>query len=144
MYKRTIWQDHVEGVQAGTDLNAANLNNIEAGLMETSALAAMNAATQRYCYDMAKNAEVTTIYAELVSGVSTYVNIPTSAFRNNDNYQVAVEFKDMRAVNNAFASIQIGLKQKNGFWATLSAYDEPDDGVNRSAEVYFHITGGMI
>ena len=48
MYKRTIWQDHVEGVQDGTDLNAANLNNIEAGTMEAQALAAMNTAFQRY------------------------------------------------------------------------------------------------
>lgn len=48
MYKRTIWQDHVEGVQDGTDMNAANFNNIEAGTMEASALAAMNSAHQRY------------------------------------------------------------------------------------------------
>ena len=48
MYKRTIWQDHVEGVQDGTDLNAANLNKLEAGAMEATALAAMNTAFQRY------------------------------------------------------------------------------------------------
>ena len=48
MYKRTIWQDHVEGVQDGTDLNAANFNKLEAGTMEANALAAMNAAFHRY------------------------------------------------------------------------------------------------
>ena len=42
MYYRTIWQDHIEGVQDGTDMNAANFNNIEAGVMEAAALAAYN------------------------------------------------------------------------------------------------------
>ena len=40
MYKPTQWKDHVEGLQEGTDLNAANLNNMERGTMEAQALAA--------------------------------------------------------------------------------------------------------
>lgn len=47
MYKPTIWQDHVEGVQEGTSMNAANFNNIEKGAMEANALAAMQAAFQK-------------------------------------------------------------------------------------------------
>ena len=47
MYRRTIWKDHVAGVQEGTDLNAANLNNIEAGVMEADALAAFQASSQQ-------------------------------------------------------------------------------------------------
>lgn len=46
MYKPTQWQDHVPGVQEGTPLDAANLNNIEAGAMEAEALAAFIASQQ--------------------------------------------------------------------------------------------------
>ena len=48
MYKPTIWQDHVEGVQEGTDMNAKNFNNIEAGLMEASAFYSMFAELANY------------------------------------------------------------------------------------------------
>jgi len=41
MYKPTIWQDHVEGIQDGTDMNAANFNNLEAGTLEANTLAAL-------------------------------------------------------------------------------------------------------
>ena len=54
MYKPTIWQDHVEGVQEGTDMNAKNFNNIETGVMEAAALAAMNAENSRYQADARK------------------------------------------------------------------------------------------
>ena len=40
MYNPTLWKDHVEGLQEGTDLNAANLNNMEKGAMDAQALAA--------------------------------------------------------------------------------------------------------
>ena len=56
MYKPTIWQDHVEGVQEGTDVNAKNLNNIEVGVMEAAALAALNSENSRYAVDTAKDA----------------------------------------------------------------------------------------
>ena len=48
MYKRTIWQDHVDGSQEGTDMSAANFNNIEARVMENSALTALNAEYSRH------------------------------------------------------------------------------------------------
>lgn len=51
MYKPTIWQDHVEGVQEGTDMNAKNFNNMEAGVMEAAALAALNAENSRHAKD---------------------------------------------------------------------------------------------
>ena len=28
-YQKTQWKDHIEGVQTGTPVNAANLNNME-------------------------------------------------------------------------------------------------------------------
>lgn len=55
MYKPTIWQDHVEGVQEGTDVNAKNLNNIEIGVMEAAALAALNAENSRHAAATANN-----------------------------------------------------------------------------------------
>ena len=51
MYKPTLWQDHVEGVQEGTDMNAKNFNNIETGVIEAAALAALNAEFSRYKAD---------------------------------------------------------------------------------------------
>ena len=46
MFKRTMWKDHVPGVQEGTDLNAANLNNLEEGVTDAAALAAFYASQQ--------------------------------------------------------------------------------------------------
>lgn len=65
MYNRTIWKDHVEGVQEGTDLSAANMNNIEARVMENSALTALNAEYSRYERDKISGGT-----EDLVSGVS--------------------------------------------------------------------------
>ena len=31
-YQKTQWQDHIEGVQVGTPVNAANMNKIEEGI----------------------------------------------------------------------------------------------------------------
>lgn len=31
-YQKTQWQDHIEGVQTGTPVNAANMNNMEDGI----------------------------------------------------------------------------------------------------------------
>lgn len=136
MYKRTIWQDHVEGIQEGTDLNAANLNNIEAGTMEANALAALNAAYRRYGNDVAKNSEVVVVEATLTgSDVSNSVAIPETAIRNNANYNIASEIK---SVNGGTAGDIILLtKQANGFTVKYN-------GTANSVTVRFNISGGMI
>ena len=64
MYNRTIWQDHIEGVQDGTDMNAANFNNIEAGVMEANALAAYNSEMTRSGSAISYGTE------DLIAGVS--------------------------------------------------------------------------
>lgn len=48
MFKRLFWKDHVEGVQEGTDLNADNLNNMEGGIEDAAALAALNSSFNAY------------------------------------------------------------------------------------------------
>lgn len=35
-YQKTQWQDHIEGVQTGTPVNAANMNKIEEGIAAVS------------------------------------------------------------------------------------------------------------
>lgn len=136
MYKRTIWQDHVEGVQEGTDLNAANFNNIEAGVMEADALSALNAAYLRYGTDVAKNSEVVVVEATLTgSNASNSVDIPAAATRNNANYNLVSEIK---SVNGGNAGDIIPLtKQANGFTVKYT-------GTASSVTVRFNISGGMI
>ena len=90
MYKRTIWQDHVEGIQDGTDMNAANFNNLEAGVMETAALAALNAEISRYSADMAKNTEVF-YFSETIQGANEIhrMELGDIGKRNFTNYNVS-------------------------------------------------------
>lgn len=135
MYKRTIWQDHVEGIQDGTDLNAANFNNLEAGVMETAALAALNAASSRYSDDMAKNAEVITIEATLTgSNTNNTVEIPEKATRNMTTYNVVSEIKSV--TGGTAGDIIVGTKQVNSFSVRYS-------GTASSIVVIFHVSGGM-
>lgn len=37
-YQKTQWQDHIEGVQTGTPVNAANMNKIEEGIAQACAI----------------------------------------------------------------------------------------------------------
>lgn len=37
-YQKTQWQDHIEGVQVGTPVNAANMNKIEEGIAAACAI----------------------------------------------------------------------------------------------------------
>ena len=146
MYKRTIWQDHVEGIQEGTDMNAANFNNIEAGTMEANALAAMNSSLQRYAADMAKDREVVRIFhqfyyqpEELTSnpGYQTaFISLPADAIRNNVNYNVipVVSYADHSPVG----TILISDKQANGFVAQYNSEKLWE------CDVYFYVFGGMI
>lgn len=146
MYKRTMWQDHVEGIQEGTDLNAANFNNLEAGTMEANALAAFNTAYQRYAADVAKNSEPVVVEAEITGiaygdySAQHLIDIPDSATRNNVNYNVVCEVYYKDSPNDASGcTIIIDQKQVNGFRATLSAKDS-----ETVLRVRFIITGGMI
>lgn len=134
MYKRTIWQDHVEGIQDGTDMNAANFNNLEAGAMEANAIAALNTAYQRYAADVAKNSEPVIIEENLLasSGV-VFIAIPDAATRNNINYNVVYEIVDA----DDAATIGVGSKQANGFGSAVR-------GPATSVRVRYIITGGMI
>lgn len=135
MYKRQIWQDHVEGIQEGTDMNAANFNNLEAGTMEASALAAMNAAHQRYCSDMALNAETIVVEATLTgSGTTNSVEIPAAHTRNMTIYNIVAEVK---SVTGGTAGDIIPItKQANGFTVKYN-------GNATSIVVRFHVSGGM-
>lgn len=38
-YQKTQWKDHIEGVQTGTPVNAANLNNMEEGIANLTSIA---------------------------------------------------------------------------------------------------------
>ena len=140
MYKRTIWQDHVEGIQDGTDMNAANFNNIEAGVMENAALAALNSAYQRYGYDMAKNAEVLRIAAILRnSGEINKINIPQMYKRNTNSYNVSFEILETYVGDAGeldAGDIFITKKEKDYFEAKYS-------GTAGCVYVCFHVSGGM-
>lgn len=136
MYKRTIWQDHVEGVQEGTDMSADNFNNIEAGTMEAAALASLNAAYRRYGNDVAKNSEIVVVEAELTgANTAKSVVIPPEFTRNTTNYNIVSEIK---SVNGGTAGDIIPItKQANGFTVKYN-------GTASSIVVRFCITGGMI
>ena len=135
MYKRQIWQDHVEGIQEGTDMNAANFNNIEAGIMEADALAAMIAANRRYYNDMALNAETIVVEATLSgSGTTHSVDLPAAKLRNMTNYNIVTEVKN---VNGGTAGDIIPItKQANGFSVKYN-------GMASSIVVRFLVSGGM-
>ena len=136
MYKRTIWQDDVAGIQKGTDMNAANFNNLEAGTMEANALAALNTAYQRYAADVAKNNEaviVSCINHPIIK--SATVNIPANATRNHTNYNVVPVIEG--AVDGTVGDLFITSKQANGFAVSYT-------GTAASVAMSFIITGGMI
>ena len=136
MYKRTIWQDHVEGIQDGTDMSAANFNNLEAGVMEAAALAALNAANSRYYADMAKNAEVITIEKTLIYNTKEKIFIPTNAIRNTANYCVNYEIISIEDKTVASPAIIITDKEKTHFYA--------ENCSSSKVKVIFHVSGGMI
>lgn len=142
MYKPTIWQDHVEGVQEGTDMNAANFNNIEVGTMEANALAAMNSAHQRYATDKAKETEVIVVECglffspEAPSSDETFVAIPNNVTRNNTNYSVT----PIVTHSSSFpldGIVIVSDKQVNGFKARYT-------GNYTQISITFLICGGMI
>lgn len=136
MYKRTIWQDHVEGIQEGTDMNAANFNNLEAGTMEANALAALNASYCRYGADVAKNSEVFSKSATLSgSGVIHSVSLD-GAERNTTQYQISYEIVGVGAASIG-GDIVIMSKQANGFQVKYI-------GTSSELQVIFYIAGGMI
>lgn len=136
MYKRTIWKDDVEGIQEGTDMNAANFNNLEAGTMEANALAALNTAYQRYAADVAKNTEPVIVLRTGTPIVkSDTVNIPANATRNHTNYNVVPVIEG--AVDGTVGDVFIKNKQANGFSVSYT-------GTAASVSMSFIITGGMI
>ena len=135
MYKRTIWLDDVEGVQEGTDMSASNFNNIEAGVMEANALAALNASYRRYGAEVAKNNEVIAIIKDVAAGdVIDDVVIPANATRNNINYSVATELVSVK--DGTAGDFIIISKQANGF-------QFKNNGTG-SCRVRFLICGGML
>lgn len=141
MYKRTIWQDHVEGIQEGTDMNAANFNNLEAGTMEANALAAFNAEFSRYDHDITKNNEVIVLEANNTDPETGYtdhfyVAIPANATRNNVNYRVVIEVTHQENISDNL-HVAIGGKQVNGFYV----YCHNNMGL---VEMKFYVSGGMI
>lgn len=137
MYKPTIWQDHVEGIQEGTDMNAANFNNIEAGIMETAALTALNASFSRYGYDVAKNAEAVYFSAVLKGGIDNDVLIPVEHKRNNAGYSVLYERSALLGNDNDVGDIIISTKYQDYFKVRFS-------GSADTALIVFVISGGMI
>ena len=135
MYKRTIWQDHVEGIQNGTDMNAANFNKIEAGTMEANALAAMNSEYQRYENDISENNKVYVVEANL-SGSNTVhsVNFHSWGMRNFSPYNI---FPQIISVEGGTAGDIIPITlQANGFTVKYT-------GTASKVKVNFAIMGGM-
>ena len=140
MYKRTIWQDHVDGVQEGTDMSAANFNNLEAGTMEANALAALNTTYRRYDNDIARNSEVVVVEFTFINPDTEYtIAIPETATRNTTDYNIVTEIKRVSydSVVRRAGDIIIGTKQANGFTAKYN-------GDSSSVTVRFMISGGMI
>lgn len=145
MYKPTIWQDHVEGVQEGTNMNAANFNNIEAGVMEASALAALNAAVSRYSFDMAKNAEVIKLAAD-ATGARKLVKVyfPGNKKRNHANYKV------VPVVINSIGDPETHVGWADGITGDIIIETKATDyfefyytGSATYVAVDFYISGGM-
>ena len=137
MYKRTIWQDHVEGVQEGTDLNAANLNNIEVGTMEANALAALHASYRRYENDVVKDLVVTT-YPEdggyyIVNGEEGRIPV----LRNNANYRIEPEVIGRKSESTSAPNFIITKKTAASFTVKQTNTEVGD------VEVVFHVSGGM-
>ena len=141
MYKRTIWQDHVEGIQEGTDMNAANFNNLEAGTMEANALAAFNAEFRRYDHDIAKNNEVVSFSKELYDQDSgdvlqiQYIAIPDSVTRNNGSYTVVPQVTGLNG--DTVPLIIVKEKQANGFNVEIR-------GSANFLSVCFLLSGGIV
>ncbi len=135
MYRRTIWQDQVAGVQDGTDMNAANFNNLEAGTMEAAALAAFNAACRRYEMDEAANAKVIKISQTLTGATAQSVVIPAAATRNKTDYFVDVEISSV--TGGTCGDVVISTKQANGFMAQYK-------GNATSVSFIFKVSGGII
>ena len=141
MYKRTIWQDHVEGVQDGTDMNAANFNNIEAGTMEANALAAINSAYQRYGMDVAKDNEVFVVIVYAThKGSENYneVVFPDDKVRKHKDYRITyVLYTGLDKTYTGHVSIV--SQSTTGFKYRFSGFE-----VGQGAQVTFYISGGMI
>jgi hypothetical protein len=145
MYKPTIWQDHVEGVQEGTDMNAANFNNIEAGVMEASALAALNAAVSRYSFDMAKNAEVIKIRADAEGAQKRVrVDLPDNKKRNINVYNI------VPVVVNSIGDYETNVGWADGVTGDIIIDTQFTDyfefyytGSATCVTVEFYISGGM-
>lgn len=145
MYKPTIWQDHVEGVQEGTNMNAANFNNIEAGVMEASALAALNAAVSRYSFDMAKNAEVIKINSQ-ATGAQKLVKVyfPDNKKRN------LIDYKVVPVVINSIGDPDTTIYFADGITGDIIIDTKDTDyfefyytGSATYVDVDFYISGGM-
>lgn len=134
MYKPTIWVDDVPGVQTGTDLNAANFNNMETGVFESYALAALNSTYQRYANDAAAQTAIMSFTATLTPGTQT-IALPESATRNTTDYSVGATVKS--AEGGAAGNIIVNTQQANGFKAKY-------EGDATSVTVVFGISGGMI
>ena len=135
MYNRTIWKDDVPGVQEGTDMNAANFNNMEAGIMEANALAAMNAAYRRYEADEALNREIIAIDATLTGTSEQTVAIPTEATRRGTDYNVGIEIKSV--TGGTAGDVIITTKQANGVKLKYN-------GTASSIAIRCKVSGGMI
>ena len=136
MYKRTIWQDHVEGIQEGTDMNAANFNNLEAGTMEANALAAMNAEYQRHVNDIAKNNESFCVSKGSQANTEIFVDLPSDKIRNTTDYKVVPVLTGYSGSGD-FLVARITNKQANGFTALFK-------GTATGGSFDFYISGGMI
>lgn len=135
MYNRTIWKDDVPGVQEGTDMNAANFNNMEAGIMEANALAAMNAAYRRYEADEALNREIIAIDATLTGTSEKTVAIPAEATRRRTDYNVGIEITSV--TGGTAGDVIITTKQANGVKLKYN-------GTASSIAIRCKVSGGMI
>ena len=134
MYKRTIWQDRVDGVQNGTPLSAENLNNLEACAMEAGALAALVSTFCRGGSSSSKVSDTVVVEGHIEWDNATHIDIPAHAIRNNTDYFVATEVTDIHGES----SVTIVISNK-----TVSGFDARYVGGGEPVDVRFIIMGGM-
>ena len=141
MYKNTKWRDRVvdadtgELIQEGTDQSAGNFNNMELGIFDVNAAAAMLLITAG---NMLADSAVEEIVVDLTNSLSYPFNnsettVSMATTRTTTNYMVEAEVLEC---DGEVGDVIISDKLLNGFKVSY-------DGSAKSAKVKLLIRGGM-